>query len=63
MEIEDVLPQRDLSEQQQQELHEVRVGCQNVLEDLNQELAKYTDLSGDTKNKRGSFREVWQRLR
>ncbi|RMZ91406.1 hypothetical protein DV736_g1357, partial [Chaetothyriales sp. CBS 134916] len=61
--IEDLLDQRDLSDQQKTELSEIVQGCRGVLEDLEKILDKYQELDPTTKGFTGRSRRVWKRLR
>jgi hypothetical protein len=63
-----VLPQRDLTSEQRQELVSIIVGCYNVLNTLNKTLEIYEELSsdpkaGDSKSFRFKVRKGWKRLR
>lgn len=63
-EIDDVLPHRQLSTQQEQQLHERRRDCEGVLKDLNDILDRNVSL-GDQKTvmKDRKFHVAWKRLR
>jgi hypothetical protein len=63
-----VLPQRDLTSEQRQELVSIIVGCYNVLNTLNKTLEIYEELSSDPKARdsksfRFKVRKGWKRLR
>ncbi|MCJ1255062.1 hypothetical protein MMC24_002878, partial [Lignoscripta atroalba] len=61
--VDDVLPQRDLSEQQKIELGKIIESCREVLNELEKTLDKYQELDPGTKGKVGGSRRVWRRLR
>jgi hypothetical protein len=69
--IEDVkvvLPQRDLTSEQREELGNITVGCSNVLNTLKETLDKYQELDSDPKGSDPKsfgfkFRKVCKRLR
>ncbi|KAF2175317.1 hypothetical protein K469DRAFT_756296 [Zopfia rhizophila CBS 207.26] len=60
--IDDVLPQRDLTSQQKTELDEIAQAGHNILKDLNQTLDKYQEIGPDAKSLSGKSRRVWKRL-
>jgi flagellar biosynthesis chaperone FliJ len=60
--VDDILSQRDLTDQQKQSLEEIAQGCCNVLEQLNKTLDKYQELDSSAKGISGKSRKVWKRL-
>ena len=60
--VDDILSQRDLTDQQKQSLEEIAQGCCNVLEQLNKTLDKYQELDCSAKGISGKSRKVWKRL-
>jgi len=60
--VDDVLPQRELGNQQKTELNGIAQGCRNVLEELEQTLNKYQELDSSVKGFGGKSRRVWKRL-
>jgi hypothetical protein len=60
--VDDVLPQRDLTGWQRRTLNEIAQGCHNVLEQLNKTLDKYQELDSSTMGISGKPRKVWKRL-
>lgn len=61
--VDDVLPQRELTIQQKTELDDVARGCQNVLEELEKSLDKYQELDSSARSLGGMSRRVWKRLK
>ena len=66
--VEIVLPQRDLTDDQDKMLRDVAEGCHNVLSALKQQLEKYQELgpdpkSWDSKNLRFKVQRGWKRLK
>jgi hypothetical protein len=61
--IDDVLPQRDLTDEQKTELDEIAQGCRSVLKELEDTLDKYQELDPNTKGFGGRSRRVWKRLK
>jgi hypothetical protein len=69
--IEDVkviIPQRDLTDEQQKDLRSIVQGCHNVLNTLKETLKKYQELGASNKysHVKGSslnFQRAWKRLR
>jgi hypothetical protein len=60
--IEDLLQERDLTDQQNSDLKDIAEGCCNVLTDLEKALGKYHNLDARPKNLRDKSRRVWARL-
>jgi hypothetical protein len=60
--VEVVLPERELSSQQETELHDIAEGCHNVLKKLNEILEKYQELDSSPKTGRKA-RRVWKRMK
>ena len=60
--VDDVLPQRDLTSQQKKELDEIAQGCYNVLKKLEETLDKYQELDSSVKGISGRSRRVWKRF-
>lgn len=61
--IDDVLPQRDLTPQQRTEVEDITRGCRDVLEELEVTLDKYQELDPNFSGPGGRSRRVWKRLR
>jgi hypothetical protein len=61
--VETVLPERELTKQQQTELHDIAEGCRNVLQNLNETLDKYQELDSNPKTFGRKARRVWKRLK
>jgi hypothetical protein len=61
--IDDVLPQRDITDQQKTELDGIAQECRSVLKELEDTLDKYQDLDPNTKGIAGRSRRVWKRLK
>jgi len=61
--VDDVLPQRDLSNQQKTELDGIAQGCRNLLEELEKTLNRYQELDSSAKGSGGKPRMVWKRLK
>jgi peptidoglycan hydrolase CwlO-like protein len=61
--VDDVLPQRDLTDQQKTELGEIVEGCRSVLKELEDTLDKYQELDSNIKGLGGRSRRVWKRLK
>lgn len=61
--IEDTVPQRDLSLEQEADLKEIVDGCGNVLNELDQVLQKHQDLNTNPKSLGGKSRKVWKRFK
>ena len=62
-EVNDVLPQRDLSDQQKANLEEISQGCKEVLKDLEDMLDRYQELDSKMSGPGKRSRRVWKRLR
>jgi hypothetical protein len=60
--IDEVLPERELTSQQKTELDNVAKGCFNVLTELKETLKKYQELDSDPKTSSSKPRRVWKRL-
>ena len=60
--IDDVLPQRDLTSQQKKGLDEIAQGCCEVLTGLEETLDKYQALNSSAKSISERPRRVWNRL-
>ena len=60
--IDDVLPQRDLSSQQKKDLDEIARGCHDVLNQLKEKLDKNQELDSKVKGISGKSRRVWKRF-
>lgn len=60
--IEDLLQERDLTDQQNSDLKDIAEGCCNVLADLEKALGKYHSLDARPKSLRDKSRRVWARL-
>ena len=58
--IDDVVPQRDLTSQQKAGLDEIAQGCYNILKELSQTLDKYQELGPSAIS--GKSRRVWKRF-
>jgi hypothetical protein len=61
--IDDVLPERDLTSQQQTELGDIIRCCRGVLEDLDKALNKFKELDISAKSLDGKPRRVWKRFK
>jgi hypothetical protein len=61
--VDDVLPHRELTSQQNTELDDITGGCRNVLEELEKTLDGYQELDSTPKTLGGRSRRVWKRLR
>jgi hypothetical protein len=61
--IDDVLPHRDLPEQQKTEFGKIVQSCQAVFKELEETLDKYQELDPNTKGFAGRSRRVWKKLR
>ena len=60
--VDDVLPQRDLSSQQKKDLHEIAQGCHGVLNQLKEKLDESQELGSKTKGIGGKSRRIWKRF-
>jgi hypothetical protein len=58
--VDDVLPQRDLTSQQKKDLDEIAQGCYNVLKRPGETLDKYQELDSSVKGIRGKSRGIWK---
>jgi hypothetical protein len=60
--VDDVLPQRDLTSQQKTDLDEIAQGCYDVLRKLEEALDKYQELDSSSKGTNGKSRRVWKKF-
>jgi hypothetical protein len=60
--VDDVLPQRDLTTQQKTDLDEIAQGCYNVLKNLKETLDKYQELDSRANGINGKSQRVWKRI-
>ena len=60
--VDDVLPQRDLSSQQKKDLGEIARGCHDVLNQLREKLDKNQELDSKVKGISGKSRRMWKRF-
>ena len=60
--VEDIVPQRDLTSQQKDELDEVARGCCNVLNEFNRTLDKYQGLDSSAKGMSGKSRRFLEKI-
>jgi hypothetical protein len=60
--VDDVLPQRDLSSQQKKDLDEIAQGCHDVLNELKEKLDKNQELDSNVKGIGGKSRRMWKRF-
>ena len=60
--VDDVLPQRDLSSQQKKDLEEIARGCHDVLNQLKDKLEKSQELDSKAKGISGKLRRMWKRF-
>ena len=60
--VDDVLPQRDLSSQQKKDLEEIARGCHDVLNQLREKLDKNQELDSKVKGISGKSRKMWKRF-
>jgi hypothetical protein len=61
--VEDVLPNRELTDRQKTTLHDILEGCRNVLIALDRVLDKYYGLDTSPKGFGNKSRRVWNRLK
>ena len=61
--IDDVLPSRDLTSEQQTELGDIIGRCRRVLQDLEKRLDKFKELDSSAKSVDGKTRMVWKRFK
>jgi len=61
--IDDLLPERELTSQQQTELDDIAKGCRSVLKNLNETLEKYHELDSNPKPLGRKARRVWKKLK
>ena len=60
--VDDVLPQRDLSSEQKKDLDEIVWGCHDVLNQLKEKLDKNQELDSKVKGISGKSRRMWKRF-
>jgi hypothetical protein len=60
--VDNVLPERELTSQQKTELNNVAKGCFNVLTELKETLERYQELDSDPNTFGRTSRRVWKRL-
>ena len=60
--VDDVLPQRDLSSQQKKDLDKIARGCHDVLTQLKEKLDKNQELDLKAKGISGKSRRMWKRF-
>jgi peptidoglycan hydrolase CwlO-like protein len=60
--VDDMLPQRCLTSQQEKDLDEIAQGCYNVLKKLEEKLENYQELDSSVKSIRGTSRRMWKRF-
>jgi hypothetical protein len=61
--VEVVLPERELTNQQKTELHDIANGCRKVLNKLNKTLEQYQELDSNSKTFSMKARRAWKRLK
>lgn len=61
--VDNILPERELTSQQKIELNNVAKGCFNVLTKLKEILEKYQELDSDPNTFGRTSRRVWKRLK
>jgi hypothetical protein len=61
--VDDVLPQRELTGQQKSEIYSLTKGCRSVLEELEKTLDKSQGLDSSAESFGGKTRRVWKRLK
>lgn len=61
--VDDILPHRDLTSQQKNDLDEIAQGCYKALKSLEETLDKYQELDFSAKGIGGKSRRVWKRIR
>jgi hypothetical protein len=59
--VDDILPQRDLTSEQKKQLVEIAQGCYNALKTLEETLDKYQELDTSVKGISGKSRRIWKR--
>jgi hypothetical protein len=60
--VEDVLPEHEMTDQQATELNIVASGCRNTLEKLEETLKKYHGLNSGPMTTSSKLKRVWKRL-
>ncbi len=61
--VDDILPERDLTSRQKKELDEVAQACYDILQTLQETLDKFQELDSSVKGISGKPRRVWKRLK
>ena len=61
--VDDILPQRKLTQIQQNELETISAGCLDMLTDIEKELQKYDGVDSDQEQWRDKAHKVWKRVR
>jgi hypothetical protein len=62
VDIEVVLPGRELTDQQKEELHDIADGCRNVLKELEETLVKYEEVGVASERISKKVKRAWKRL-
>jgi len=60
--VDDVLPQRELTIEQKTDLDEIAQGCYDVLKKLEETLGKYQELDSSAKGINRKSRRAWKKL-
>src|SRR5436853_6168156 len=60
--VDDILPERDLTSEQQKNLEEIARGCNDVVDQLREKLKKNQELDSKAKGMSGKPRKIWKRL-
>ena len=60
--VDDILPERELSSQQKKELDEIAGGCYHVLSQLKEKLDENQELASKAKGIRGKSQKMWRRF-
>ena len=60
--VDDILPQRDLSSQQKKDLDGIARGCRDILNQLKEKLDKNQELDSKLKGISGKSRRMWKRF-
>ena len=60
--VDDVLPERDISSEQKKNLEEIARGCHDVLDQLRKRLEKNQGLDSKAKGMSGRSRRMWKRF-
>ena len=61
--LEDVFPERDLTNQQEADLHDLIEGCRNILNELDKITDKYRILDTDPTSLSRKSQRLWKRLK